>query len=114
MFFMKDNFSFKELDQEGMETLLAISLADKFNEWMYQTILPFCKGRILEIGSGIGNISNFFLTNNNEIVLSDIRENYCDYLKSRYQESKNCKGIINLDLVHPDFDNKYADSLSSF
>ena len=35
------NFEFKEIDKEGWETLLAISKADRFNKWMYETIKPF-------------------------------------------------------------------------
>ena len=55
------DFQFKEIDKEGWETLLAISKADRFNRWMYDIIQPFIKGNILEIGSGIGNISQYFL-----------------------------------------------------
>ena len=55
-------FSFKEIDEEGMETLKAISEANKFNEWMYERIAPDCSGKILEIGSGIGNISCLLYT----------------------------------------------------
>ncbi|MCC6516189.1 MAG: class I SAM-dependent methyltransferase, partial [Chitinophagales bacterium] len=55
------DFHFKEIDADGQTTLEAIDKADNFNEWMYQTIKPFCKGKVLEIGSGIGNISRYFL-----------------------------------------------------
>ena len=57
-------FQFKVEDKEGLNTLETISKADKFNRWMFDTISPYCKGRILEIGSGIGNISQFFINVN--------------------------------------------------
>lgn len=55
-------FEFKAVDSEGEDTLNTIALAHRFNHWMYCSIKPFCKGKILEIGSGIGNISDFFFT----------------------------------------------------
>jgi hypothetical protein len=48
------------IDEMGLEILDTIGEVDKFNKWMYNTIVPYCKEEILEIGSGIGNISRFF------------------------------------------------------
>jgi 2-polyprenyl-3-methyl-5-hydroxy-6-metoxy-1,4-benzoquinol methylase len=110
---MKD-FAFKEIDREGLETLQAIAEADRFNEWMYKTILPYCKERILEVGSGIGNISTFFIRDGHQIMLSDIRENYCQFLRMQFGDKPNCAGVLQLDLVHPAFDQEYATHLSSF
>ncbi len=105
-------FEFKPVDMEGMEILSVIEKADNFNEWMYQTIKPFVKGRILEIGSGIGNISQFFLRDKYDITLSDIRDSYCDKLRQKFGD----KGmhVFNMDLVHADFDAKYKNLLGSF
>lgn len=100
----------KEIDIEGLTTLSVIEKADKFNGWMYHTIAPFCKGRILEIGSGIGNISQFFVANNQEIVLSDLRDNYIEILEGKFPTSE----VIKIDLVHPEFDLVYKDYLSTF
>lgn len=105
-------FQFKEIDEEGMETLDAISAADKFNVWMYDTIAPHCSGKILEIGSGIGNISNFFLKNGADITLSDIRNNYCDALRNNFKEYN--AEVINVNIADEDFDKKYAHLLNSF
>ena len=105
------NFQYKEIDKEGWETLDAIAQADKFNEWMYKTIAPFCKGKILEVGSGIGNISKFFVDANADITLSDIRPVYCDLLKKSFPTVKD---IIELDLVHPSFEEKYARHLGTY
>src|SRR2546422_3892844 len=97
---MANSDEFKLIDEEGWETLEAIAKADKFNAWMFDTIRPFCKGRILEIGSGIGNISQFFISNNYDITLSDIRDNYCDILREKFKDSP----IVNMNLTDPDFD----------
>ncbi len=107
-------FNFKEIDNEGAETLDVISHADNLNRWFYETIKPFCKGNILEIGSGIGNVSQFFLNENNTITLSDIRDSYCYALKSKFGDRKTLKGIVNIDLVAEDFETKYSDLLATF
>lgn len=104
-------FEYKEIDKEGRETLDAIAEADRFNKWMYQTIKPYCSGKILEIGSGIGNISKFFIDAKADITLSDIRPIYCDVLKNRFPEAKD---VIQLDLTHPSFDAVYMQNLGKY
>lgn len=107
-------FDYKDVDQEGYETLDVIAEADNFNRWMYNTIKLYCKGRVLEIGSGIGNISNFFIEDGFNIFLMDIRENYCEVLKQKFSSNKNVLGVENIDLVDKDFDTKYAKHLGTF
>lgn len=104
------DFHFKEIDVEGQTTLEAIDKADNFNEWMYQTIKPYCTGKVLEIGSGIGNISRYFLRDQFDITFSDIRTSYCEVLIQKFPASK----IVELDLVDADFDNKFASLLGTF
>lgn len=107
-------FAFKEVDQEGLEILDVISEAPRFNHWMYNTIKPYCKGQILEVGSGIGNISRCFLEDGANITLSDIRENYCSILSENFKSYSNCGGVQLLDLVAPDFETRYASQLESY
>lgn len=110
---MKD-FAYKEYDLEGMETLEAIAGANRFNEWMYQTTSRRLTGNIIEIGSGIGNISAFFVRDQRNIHLSDIRDNYCTFLRDKFADEKSVQGISKIDLVHPEFEKVYADLLESF
>jgi SAM-dependent methyltransferase len=99
----------KNIDLEGLVILNVIEKADNFNEWMYDKIKLNCSGRTLEIGSGIGNISNFFVRDNKEIVLSDLRDNYCDILKGKFRNE-----VLKINLVDSDFENKYKDLMNSF
>jgi 2-polyprenyl-3-methyl-5-hydroxy-6-metoxy-1,4-benzoquinol methylase len=101
---------FKEFDFEGEQTLKAISAADKFNLWMYESINKYCSDKILEIGSGIGNISKFYVSNNYNIVLSDIRLQYRQFLNSAFPGHQ----VLNLDIVHPEFDIVNSQILGSF
>jgi SAM-dependent methyltransferase len=102
---------YKEFDFEGEETLKTISEASAFNQWMYETIKPYCKGKILEIGSGIGTISDFFINDGSDIILSDIRDQYRTFLNSRYKEKSI--GIRNINIVADDFRQLTSDLSSS-
>ena len=100
----------KRVDEEGEETLRAIAEADRFNEWMYDQVCPFAQGRILEIGSGIGNISTFFVRDGHDITLSDVRTQYTQQLSQSFPGEM----VLEMDLVHPDFETKYRDQLGTY
>lgn len=104
------NFTFKEKDEEGLHTLEAISLAHHFNAWMFEQVEPYMKGHILEIGSGIGNISQYFIDAKSDIVLSDVREEYGKALRQKFPNNQ----VLLLDLVHPDFEIVYSSLLGTF
>lgn len=100
------------LDKYGISTLEAIAHAPAFNRWTYDTIRPFCTGHIIELGSGIGNISQFFIRENQDIVLSDLRGNYRDYLRDKFQLPE--PNVRSVDMVHPDFNEEYSDLIETF
>lgn len=105
---------FSEYDEIGSDTLTAISEAHRFNKWMYQTIKPFCKGRIFEFGSGIGNISEYFLNDYFEIYLSDVRAGYCDLLKEKFSGYPTFLGVERVDLIDKTFNTAHSLLLNSF
>jgi 2-polyprenyl-3-methyl-5-hydroxy-6-metoxy-1,4-benzoquinol methylase len=105
-------FKYKDVDEEGLEILMAISNADKFNKWTYQVISPFCKGKILEIGSGVGNISQHFINEKKSISLSDIRSNYRELLNNKF--GSNDHSILDIDIAHPNFNSHYQKILGEF
>jgi len=101
-------------DPDGELTLEVISKASRFNRWMFKTIEPYCSGRILEIGSGIGNISKFFLESGYSVALSDIRLPYVDHLKKSFSRYPQLIDIYQLDLVDPDFLKKFGSMKGMF
>jgi SAM-dependent methyltransferase len=109
-----DEFTFKTLDAVGLDTLSVIEEAKNFNSWTYNTIRPWLKGKVLEIGSGTGNISEFAVAENLEIVLSDIRENYRTILTNKFGSSSNVKAVLNLDIVSENFQQHFREYLGSF
>jgi SAM-dependent methyltransferase len=80
-------------DEHGSQILARLARAPRFNRWMADVIRPFCGARVLEIGSGVGNLSRALLPRA-EYVASDINPLYLQtlgnlaadrpYLKSSY------------------------------
>lgn len=95
-------------DYSGFSTLNVISKADRFNKWMYEITRPYLSGHILEIGSGIGNISKFFIHSGATISLSDINPHYLQSLQEEYNKYSNVKSISYIDLQHPSFKEEYS------
>jgi SAM-dependent methyltransferase len=62
---------------------------------------------VLEIGSGIGNISKLVIGEGHHITLSDYNQEYCEVLKTKFQSYKNVREITSIDLLQPDFENTY-------
>ena len=100
--------------QYGTDTLEVISEAKQFNRWMYEIIKPHCRGNILEIGSGIGNISEFFIEDGADISLSDIETSYFPLLKEKFGGKKNLKGIHLLDLSNKNLEKNHPDMIEAF
>lgn len=101
-------------DPVGANTLQVIASAKDFNQWMYQVIKPSIKGRVLEIGSGIGNISSLLLLHHQQVTLSDINADYCNYLKAKFSHHLSLENITSLDLVITGFQEKHKSLLNSF
>ena len=72
---------YKENDIDGEQILKSMSKGTRLNYWIYSQIKPYINGKILEIGSGIGNISRHFVENGEEIYLYDKRDQYLKSLK---------------------------------
>lgn len=102
------------IDEVGMSTLESLSVADKLNDWMFESIRPYVKGRILEIGSGIGNISSCFIANNIPLCVSDYSAYYCNLLDQKFANEPLVGGVFQIDLADSDFDTRYGPLIGRF
>ena len=73
----------------GAQTLHALSAAPRFNSWMADTIRPFVGQRVLEIGSGIGNLTRALVRGRQRYVATDISAEHLTRLKSRFPQRPN-------------------------
>ena len=101
-------------DPSGFETLETFSGAHAFNSWLYDQIKEYTQGQILEIGSGIGNISSFLLKEQQSVSLSDLRPEYCQLLKNKFRDQPGLQRIIEMDLSLTGFREMYTEYLEKF
>jgi glycosyltransferase involved in cell wall biosynthesis len=66
-------------DEYGSQILARMSRAPRFNAWMADTIRPYCGNHVLEIGSGVGNLTQKLLPRR-RYVASDINPLYIQTL----------------------------------
>jgi SAM-dependent methyltransferase len=72
-------------DVAGAETLEIMASAPRYNAWQYDVIAPYLGQRVLEVGSGIGNISQYLVAAGRElVVLTDTDEWYRRQLGARF------------------------------
>lgn len=48
-------------DPIGYETLRRMATVERYNDWIFQEIAPYAGQRILEVGCGIGNMTEYFV-----------------------------------------------------
>ena len=96
----------------GAKTLHALSAAPRFNRWMADTIRPYVGQRVLEIGSGIGNLSRSLLPGRKRYVATDINPEHLARLAARFPHRLNLEAHF-CDLTKPvDFE-RFANSMDT-
>lgn len=76
----------------GEETLKRMDLVDNYNRWIAETTQPYLGERILEVGSGLGNMTKFFL-DGELLVCLDSCSKYLDQVKNRFSSLGNIDTI---------------------
>ncbi|MDN5202490.1 class I SAM-dependent methyltransferase [Fulvivirgaceae bacterium BMA10] len=98
----------------GQKTLHILDNADKFNKWMYEVICDHIEGKVLEVGSGIGNISKFFVDDGYDITLSDTNEGYVNHLRHKFHKAQNLKEVLKFDIGSNQFETDYKSLSKEF
>jgi SAM-dependent methyltransferase len=101
-------------DPSGLKTLEIFSKARHFNRWLFKSFASYCKGNILEIGSGTGNISRWLLEMGNAITLSDLRNEYCNRLQEKFGNLATLQDVLQLDLADAAFEQENPGLLNQF
>jgi glycosyltransferase involved in cell wall biosynthesis len=93
---LKYRFSSQYADA-GKVALDALEQAPRFNQWMYDAIHPFLGKRLVELGSGRGNLSKL-LRHERETLLTDYRPEYLAELSEATDCLENVR-VAALDLT---------------
>lgn len=81
-------------------TLAAFAEAPGLNRWIYSKVAPHIRGDVLEIGSGIGNLSPLALENADRLVVTDVEPSFLDGLHRRFDTDPRV-AVVRYDLAAP-------------
>ncbi len=85
-------------DAVGAATLERMAEVPAFNRWMFDRLADWIGSRVLEIGSGIGNMSQFFI-DRDQVVLTDTESAYRLVLQEKFGARGNV-AVVALSLPH--------------
>jgi 2-polyprenyl-3-methyl-5-hydroxy-6-metoxy-1,4-benzoquinol methylase len=94
-FFTRDIY----LDR-GARILDSLAATRRFNRWMADTVRPLVGQRVLEVGAGIGNMTQHLARGRKTYVASDIDEEHLARLRVRFLGRPNLS-IRRCDLTNP-------------
>jgi SAM-dependent methyltransferase len=87
-------------DHAGAETLELLAEAPQYNRWQFDVVAPFLGKRILEVGAGIGNMSEQFLEGRPELLVATDTD---AYYRSRLEERFAGSSVVTVEsLSMPD------------
>jgi glycosyltransferase involved in cell wall biosynthesis len=99
---MRYNFFDSETEDIVYQTLQRMKKLRRYNQWIFFQFRPFLGKRVLEIGSGIGNITKFLL-DRDLVIGTDVEPKYLTFLKESFGKYK--KFIIeDLDISSSDLE----------
>jgi SAM-dependent methyltransferase len=94
--------------------LQSIAEAHRYQQWLIDRVRPYLGSRILELGSGIGNLSQH-LPVRERLVLSDIDEKLVNVLREKFSGKNEKIQVLRLpDLKGPDLEAAHLDTIVSF
>jgi glycosyltransferase involved in cell wall biosynthesis len=73
----------------GARILDALARTPRFNRWMADTIRPWVGTQVLEIGAGIGNLSQYLASRRQRYIATDIDDEHLARLEVRFQNRPN-------------------------
>jgi glycosyltransferase involved in cell wall biosynthesis len=79
-----------EGDVGGM-TLRRMAMLAPYNRWLHERFESYLGTRILEVGSGVGNQTRFFVDNRDRVIASDIEPHYVRELRGRFGDRANVR-----------------------
>ena len=78
-------------DDVGAITLRRMASLAPYNRWLHERFEHYLGSRILEVGSGVGNQTRFFVDDREQVIASDIEPHYVRELVGRFGDKKNVR-----------------------
>ncbi len=105
--------AWNDLDRTLFEELQRLEAHNQRHyRWVFDVIAPYLGLSVLEVGSGIGVISQFLLTRCESLILSDYREIFLDELRRRFGDVPHVQfRLLDLDSRPYDVGNAEPDTV---
>jgi len=84
---LRYNFFDSETEDIVYKTLQRMKKLHRYNQWIFSKFQPYLGRRVLETGSGIGNITKFLL-DRDLIIATDVEPKYLTLLKNTFGKYK--------------------------
>ena len=84
---LRYNFFDSETEDIVYQTLQRMKKLHRYNQWIFLKFRPFLGSRVLEVGSGVGNITKFLL-DRELIIATDVEPKYLALLKNTFGKYK--------------------------
>jgi len=75
----------------GAITLRRMATLGPYNRWLHERFEHYLGKRILEVGSGVGNQTRFFVDERERVIASDIEPHYLRELAGRVGDRRNVR-----------------------
>jgi glycosyltransferase involved in cell wall biosynthesis len=75
----------------GAMTLRRMAMLGPYNRWLHERFESYLGSRILEVGSGVGNQTRFFVDGRERVIASDVEPHYVRELKGRFEGRPNVR-----------------------
>ena len=112
---LRYNFFDSETEDIVYQTLQRMKKLHRYNQWIFSKFQPYLGRRVLETGSGIGNITKFLL-DRDLIIATDVEPKYLTLLKNTFGKYKKFM-IEQLDISGPEvkrYQSYHIDSVICF
>jgi glycosyltransferase involved in cell wall biosynthesis len=112
---LRYNFFDSETEDIVYQTLQRMKKLHRYNQWIFSKFQPYLGRRVLETGSGIGNITKFLL-DRDLIIATDVETKYLTLLKNTFGKYKKFM-IEQLDISGPEvkrYQSYHIDSVICF
>ncbi|MFN8625624.1 MAG: glycosyltransferase [Candidatus Binatia bacterium] len=80
----------------GYRTLQRMATLHRYNRWLWSKMQPYVGARVLEVGSGIGNMTRF-VASRERVVATDINPDYVAALHAKFEHHSNIS-VVQFDM----------------
>ena len=92
----------------------SLASTDHLNEWLYEIIEPYLKGRVLEVDSGPDTLSSIFVQRDRGIHLNNRSKVVRNQLRIKYKGVETIRSINRADFSKVDFEEVYSEKYRIF